>query len=391
MSQQNETNGRQPIASDSPSQTNSVDQSERDAALCLHLVSGIGPRAFGELVSHFGSAAEVLNAAPADLRDVPGIGTKLVSQIVDAQSKFDIEPTLKLCRDNDINILDPTCDEYPTPLKEIYDPPAILFSHGKLSQNDSIAIAIVGSRHATHYGKTVAEKLARGLSMAGFTIVSGLARGIDAAAHQGALKAGGRTIAVLGGGLLKMYPPEHKGLAGEIRNQGAVLSESLPMSAPKSGSFPKRNRIVTGLSLGVIVVEASDRSGALISARLSMEQGREVFAVPGRIDSRMSRGCHRLLRDGAKLVESVDDGIEALGPLAPPTPLTSEKTIRHPAELKLTEQESLVLNCIGSEATEFDQIIVQTGLPPSRVLSTISVLEIRRLIRRVSGTALVRS
>jgi DNA processing protein len=323
MSQQNETNGRQPIASDSPSQTNSVDQSERDAALCLHLVSGIGPRAFGELVSHFGSAAEVLNAAPADLRDVPGIGTKLVSQIVDAQSKFDIEPTLKLCRDNDINILDPTCDEYPTPLKEIYDPPAILFSHGKLSQNDSIAIAIVGSRHATHYGKTVAEKLARGLSMAGFTIVSGLARGIDAAAHQGALKAGGRTIAVLGGGLLKMYPPEHKGLAGEIRNQGAVLSESLPMSAPKSGSFPKRNRIVTGLSLGVIVVEASDRSGALISARLSMEQGREVFAVPGRIDSRMSRGCHRLLRDGAKLAESVDDVIEELGPLATPTQLTS--------------------------------------------------------------------
>ena len=163
------------------------------------------------------------------------------------------------------------------------------------------------------------------------------------------------------------------------------------MNAPKSGSFPQRNRIVTGLSLGLIVVEAGDRSGALISARLAMEQGREVFAVPGRIDSRMSRGCHRLIRDGAKLVECVDDVLDELGPLATPARVDSATTIHHPAELKLTEQESLVLNAITNEPTEFDVIVLNTGLPPARVLSTISVLEIRRLVKRISGTALVRS
>ncbi len=364
--------------------------SERDAALCLHLVPGIGPGVFGDLIAKFGSAAAALHAAPSEIRDIPGIGPKLHRQIVDASRSIDIQPQLELCRENDISILDQTDEQYPAPLKEIHDPPPILFSQGRLTAADSIAIAIVGTRHATHYGKTVTERLARGLAMAGFTIVSGLARGIDAAAHRGALQAGGRTIAVLGGGLLRMYPPEHAGLAAEIRNQGALLSEALPMNAPKSGSFPKRNRIVTGLSLGLIVVEAGDRSGALISARLAMEQNREVFAVPGRIDSRMSRGCHRLIRDGAKLVESVDDVLDELGPLATPTRLDAANTIHHPAELKLTDQETIVLNSIRNEPTEFDQIVVQTGLPPARVLSTISVLEIRRLIRRTSGTSFMR-
>ena len=226
--------------------------------------------------------------------------------------------------------------------------------------------------------------------MAGITIVSGLARGIDASAHHAAMEAGGRTLAVLGGGHLRLYPAEHADLAKRITNQGAVLSESLPESAPKNGSFPRRNRIVTGLSLGVIVVEAAQRSGALISARLAMEQGREVFAVPGQIDSRMSQGCHQLLKDGAKLVQSIDDVLEELGPLATPTQIDSETEIRHPAELKLSDQESQVLNAIKADATEFDLIMEQTGLPASRVLSTISVLEMRRLVKRVSGTALVR-
>jgi DNA processing protein len=363
---------------------------ERDAALRLKLVEGIGPRVFGELVNRFGSALNVLSASPAELRDTPGIGPKLISQLVSANTDTDLETQLKICHDNNIAILDQTSDSYPGPLKEIYDPPTILFSQGDLTESDAIAISIVGTRHATHYGKTVAEKLARGLSMAGFTIVSGLARGIDATAHRGALQAGGRTIAVLGGGILNLYPPEHAELASEIVNQGAILTEALPWAAPKSGSFPKRNRIITGLSLGVIVVEAGDRSGALISARLAMEQGREVFAVPGRIDSRMSRGCHRLIRDGAKLVESVDDVLEELGPLATPTRVDSENTVRHPAELKLTDQETKVLNAIGADPTEFDQIIATTQLPAARVLSTISVLEIRRLVRRISGTALVR-
>ena len=321
----------------------------------------------------------------------PVLAAGLVGKIVAAASGLAIRDQLRICLENDIQIYDQTCEQYPSQLKEIYDPPAILFGKGQLQPADALSIAIVGSRHATHYGKTVAENLARGLSLAGFTIVSGMARGIDAAAHRGALKAGGRTIAVLGGGLLNIYPPEHSTLAAEIAQQGALLSEALPRKAPKAGCFPKRNRIVTGLSLGLIVVEAGDRSGALISPRLAMEQGREVFAVPGRIDSRMSRGCHRLIRDGAKLVECVDDVLEELGPLATPATIDSQTSVHHPAELKLTEQESLVLNVISNEPTEFDVIVIETGLPPARVLSTISVLEIRRLVKRVSGTALVRS
>ena len=364
--------------------------SETEAALCLNLVAGIGPIVYADLVEAFGCPSNVLNAAPAQLREIPGVGSKLVQAIVTAKETVNVDQQLEICRQNEIQILDRDDAHYPERLAEIFDPPSILFCQGKLLPADNIAMAIVGTRHATNYGTKAAERLARGLSMAGVTIVSGLARGIDAAAHRGALESGGRTIAVLGGGHLNMYPPEHLDLARQVCRQGAVVSESLPESSPKSGSFPRRNRIVTGLSLGVIVVEAADRSGALISARLAMEQGREVFAVPGRIDSRNSRGCHRLIRDGAKLVESVDDVLEELGPMATPAQLDDETTIRRPAELKLTEQESKVLNAITSEPTQFDVIVEQTGLPPARVLSTISILEMRRLVRRVSGTALVR-
>lgn len=363
---------------------------ETQAALCLNLVSGIGPRIYSDLVKSFGSAKEVLDATPGQLREVPGVGAKLVREISKALESANVDEQLALCANNGIDILERESQQFPKQLSEIFDPPSILFSKGKILPADDLAIAIVGTRHCSQYGKKIAEQLARGLAMAGFTIVSGLARGIDAAAHRGALESGGRTIAVLGGGHLKMYPPEHLDLAKEIQGSGAVITESLPQSAPKSGSFPRRNRIVSGMSLGVIVVEAAQRSGALISARLAMEQGREVFAVPGRIDNRMSRGCHRLIRDGAKLVETVDDVLEELGPLATPTSVNGETEIRHPAEMKLTDQEAKVLNAIKIEPTEFDWIVQETGLPPARVLSTISVLEIRRLARRVSGTALVR-
>lgn len=365
-------------------------ESETAAALCLNLVAGIGPIVYAALIQAFGSPANVLNAPPAQLREIPGVGSKLVHAIATAQETVDVQQQLDLCRQHAIAILARDEAHYPQRLGEIFDPPSILFCRGNMIPADNIAIAIVGTRHATNYGLKTAEQLARGLSMAGVTIVSGLARGIDAAAHRGALESGGRTIAVLGGGHLKMYPAEHNDLAKQICSQGAVVSESLPESSPKSGSFPRRNRIITGLSLGVIVVEAAGRSGALISARLAMEQGREVFAVPGRIDSRNSRGCHRLLRDGAKLVESVDDVLEELGPMASPTQVDNETSIRTPAELKLTEQESKVLNAITSEATPFDVIVQITGLPPARVLSTISILEMRRLVKRLSGTTLIR-
>ena len=285
-----------------------------EATFRLVLVPGVGPRTRRLLLDRFGSAAAVLSAAPSQLREVPGIGPKLTCAIVQAQ-QADVRSILQDCREHQIEIIADSEAAYPQLLREIYDPPGVLFVRGSLSPQDAIAVAIVGTRHASHYGLRQAERLARGLAAAGITVVSGLARGIDAAAHRGALAAGGRTIAVLASGLLNVYPPEHGELAEDIRGQGALVSESPPHSPPKSGAFPQRNRLIAGMSLGIVVVEAAQRSGALISAEHAMEQGREVFAVPGRVDNCTSRGCHRLIREGAKLVERVDDILDELGPL----------------------------------------------------------------------------
>jgi DNA processing protein len=376
----------------------SARQQAIESSLRLQLVQGVGPRIYADLIDRFGDAHSVLSATPEQLRSVPGVGTKLMHSIVNAPSQTDVASVMADCQSNGIEVLDRNHRSYPKMLAQIYDPPSILFYKGTIEPVDQLSIAIVGTRHSSNYGDTIARKLAHGLSMAGLTIVSGLARGIDAQAHKAALAAGGRTLAVLGGGILKMYPPEHETLAAEIASCGAVISEALPLQAPQAGCFPRRNRIVTGLSLGVVVVEAGDRSGAAISARLAMEQGREVFAVPGRIDSRNSSGCHQLIRDGATLVRSVDDVLEQLGPLSTPVVVRkraeqgdqSEQIIKHPAELKLSDQETAILQCIGQQPTAFDDIMHQTGLPASRVLSTISVLEVRRLIRRLSSTSFVR-
>ena len=381
---------------DSNAEPKSPRQESLEAALRLQLVPGVGPRVYGDLIQRFGSAENALYAPPQELRAVPGVGAKLMQAIINAETQIDVSKVLATCKANGIGILDRDDPSYPKMLSEIYDPPSILFHRGTIEPVDQLSIAIVGTRHSSNYGDTVARRLAHGLAMAGLTIVSGLARGIDAQAHRAALAAGGRTIAVLGGGLLKMYPPEHKQLAADVAANGAVLSEALPEQSPQAGCFPRRNRIVTGLSLGVIVVEAGDRSGAAISARLAMEQGREVFAVPGRIDSNNSRGCHQLIRDGATLVRSVDDVLEQLGPLVSPVSIKrktdsgEETVIRHPAELKLSDQESMILQSISKEPTGFDDIMQQTGLPANRVLSTISVLEVRRLIKRLSSTSFVR-
>ena len=360
------------------------------AALRLSLIAGVGPRIHQQLLTHFGTAAAVLRAPVSELRQVPGVGPKLSRSIATSADEVDVDIELQICRDNDVGILRPTDDRYPRMLKEIDDPPSVLFMAGDVLPQDALSVAIVGSRHATHYGLQTAERLSAGLARAGFTIVSGLARGIDTAAHRGALNAGGRTIAVLGSGVLNVYPPEHKELALDISHNGALISEAPPRRGPMSGAFPQRNRLITGLSLGTIVVEASERSGALISARHAMEQNREVFAVPGRIDSRMSKGCHQLIRDGAKLVQSIDDVLEEFGPLVEATSTEDGHTVRHPAELQLNEQEQQVLDAISSEPTEIDEVAATSGLPVHRVLSTISVLEMRRLIRRASGHQVAR-
>jgi DNA processing protein len=371
----------------------SIDRATSDALLDelrLCLVTGVGPRLRQALLERFGSSAAVLAAAPGDLREVPGVGPKTSRAIVDARNDPAALALIEECRRHQIDLLMPSHAEYPRPLKDITDPPGVLFGRGKMLPRDALAIAIVGSRHATHYGLMQAERLASGLARAGLTIVSGLARGIDAAAHRGALAAGARTIAVLGSGVLNIYPPEHAELAEEVMAHGALLSEAAPHSEPFAGAFPQRNRIISGMSLGIIVVEASRQSGALITARLANEQGRQVFAVPGRVDSRTSQGCHRLIRDGAKLVESIDDVLEELGPLVEAAPAPSGHVIHHPAELSLNEVEQKVLAAIPTEATPIDQVIAESGLTAAPVLATLSVLEMKRLVRRTSGSLVQR-
>lgn len=360
------------------------------ANLRLALIPGVGPVIRQALLERFGSAEAVLAAAPSRLREVAGVGTTLARKIVAASELVDAERELCVCREHGVTILADTDTAYPRLLREIHNPPGILFVDGELKPEDALAVAIVGTRHATSYGRQQAERLAAGLARAGLTIVSGLARGIDGAAHRAALQAGGRTLAVLGSGVLNIYPPEHKGLAGEVRARGALISENPPMSEPVSGAFPQRNRLISGLSLGVIVIEAAERSGALITARHAMEQGREVFAVPGRVDSRTSRGCHRLIRDGAKLVECVEDVLDEFGPLVEAAPRPDGTVMHHPAELQLNELELQVLNAITSDAISIDRVVEASGLPVQRVLATVSVLEMRSLIRRVSGNSVMR-
>jgi DNA processing protein len=358
--------------------------------LQLALVPGVGPRTRRALLERFGSSEAVLSAAPSELREVPRVGPKLARRIVNARSDVDVDEQLGLCRTYGIAVLTESQEEYPRLLREIHDPPSVLFVKGRLLPRDGLALAIVGTRHATRYGLQQAERLAGSLARGGLTIVSGLARGIDAAAHRGALAVGGRTLAVLGGGLLNVYPHEHGQLAEQVAAQGALLSEAPLRAVPQGGTFPQRNRIISGLALGTLVVEAGERSGALITARHAMEQGREVFAVPGRVDGRTARGCHRLIRDGAKLVETADDVLEELGPLVEATPLDDGQFVHHPAELALNDLEQKVLAAIGTEATPVDTIAAETGLAISQVLSTLSVLEMRRLIRRLSGTTVAR-
>jgi len=356
----------------------------------LVLIPGVGPRTRKLLLERFGSPAAVVNAAPSELQDVPGVGPKLTDRILAARCEIDAEHQIHLCRELGIGLLTEADAEYPRLLREIPDPPGVLFLRGSLKPQDGLAVGIVGTRHGTSYGLRQAERLAGSLARAGLTIVSGLARGIDAAAHRGALAAGGRTVGVLASGVLKIYPPEHEKLAAEVAAQGALLSEQPPYTEPLGGMFPQRNRIISGLSLGVIVVEAAERSGALITARHAMEQGREVFAVPGNVDSRASRGCHRLIRDGAKLIESAGDVLEELGPLVEALPRHDGQPIHHPAELLLNEVEQQVLGVIGTQATTIDEIVADSGLSVPQILSTLSVLEMRHLVRRLSGTTVLR-
>jgi DNA processing protein len=283
-------------------------------------------------------------------------------------------------------------DRYPAWLRAIPDPPAVLYCDGRIEPRDRQAVAIVGARKATPYGLRITETLARELSGAGFTIVSGLARGIDAAAHRAALEAGGRTIAVLGCGLDVTYPPEHASLREEIAASGAVLTEFPAGTPPKPSHFPQRNRIISGLSLGVVVVEAAEDSGSLITARLALEQGREVFAVPGPLDAPLSRGPHGLIKQGAKLVETADDIIEELLPqigntltptLSPRGRGKGEGEFSEPKGL--TSEERMVYSLMSRDPLHLDDLTERSGLTPAGVAGILLALELKGVARQLPG------
>ncbi len=357
----------------------------------LNLIQGVGPRIRHKLQEQFGSASQILNAPRQELLNVPGIGTKLANAIIYRSAKSTAEEEVKRCRQNGYQILSEEAENYPSLLREMPDPPSLLYCKGNLLPEDELAVAIVGSRKCTVYGLQQAEKIAGTLARAGITVVSGLARGIDRAAHQGALNAGGRTIAVMATGLSHIYPPEHQQLSEEVANQGALVTEFPLDQAPVAGLFPQRNRIISGLSMGVVLIEAGRKSGALHTARHAYEQGREVFAVPGRIDHPASAGCHDLIRDGAMLVRSVEDILEGLGPAKTPVMTAQNREVHAPRELSLSEFERDILNLVTLEPQHLNEIVQSSTLDSSRILSTLTILEMRKVVKRLPGGYLVRA
>ena len=378
----------------------SVDESDLLDLIRLTAVAGVGPKTSRALLAQFGSAGAVLRAPEASIREVAGVGPKLAAQIARADRDIDAAAELALCRQLGVTPIPHGSPNYPAALGEIPDPPALIYVRGTIEPVDALAVAIVGSRKCTSYGLRIAERLATSLARVGITVVSGLARGIDAAAHRGAMAGGGRTLAVLANGLSQVYPPEHKKLADEVAAAGALIAESPMRQEPLAGLFPQRNRIISGLSLGVVVVEATPRSGSLSTASHATEQNREVFAVPGPVDSLPSRGCHHLIRDGARLVETVDDILEELGPavrhirkpaeLADATSAGPTSSPRPEAELSLSAPERQLLAHLGDRPIAVDGLIAASGLSASQTMATLSLLEMRRLVRRFPGPQFAR-
>jgi len=362
------------------------DESERHALLRVLLVDGIGPVLARRLLAHFHHPQAILKASEEALCQVPGIGRKLAHELRTQATADRLERELQLCAREQVRILWASDPDYPPELAAIPVPPLALWVRGQLLPRDRLAVAVVGSRAATAYGTRQTERLAGNLASIGFTIVSGLARGIDASAHRAALRCQGRTIAVLASGLHAIYPPEHLELAERIAEHGALLSENPMTRAPKSGLFPMRNRIISGLSLGVLVVEAARRSGALITVSHALEQGRDVFAVPGPVDSPLSQGCHQLIKDGAWLVETPADIFDVLRPQAARLAKTLfGSPARHPFESELNDTDRRVLDALSRDALDCDQLTRRTGLPPHTLGASLTRLELRHFIRRLPG------
>ncbi len=361
------------------------------ALIGLNMFCDIGSARLKKLLDYFGKPENILKAPCEELMGVSGIGKEIARKVTSLKEK-DIDEEFDLVRKYNLKIITLDDAEYPENLRHIPDPPIVLYVKGALEAEDKFSIGIVGSRRASFYGLSCAEKFAGDLANCGMTIVSGLARGIDTSSHRGALKAGGRTIAVIGSGFKHLYPAENKELAEEISRSGAVISE-FPMDAkPLPQNFPCRNRIISGLSLGVLVVEAARNSGALITADCALEQGRDVFALPGKIDSGNSFGTNGLIKQGAKLVSCAEDIIEEFSMPIITNPNKREiKDAILESKVCLSGNESLLYNLISEQPVLLDEIIEKSGFAIPEISGILLNLQLRRLIRQIPGKQFVRT
>jgi len=364
----------------------------REALVALNLVEHVGPVRVRQLLQHFGDPVAILGASRTQLLHVSGIGEETAVAIAGWERTVELGAELKRICEFGCRIVTQADGEYPDLLRQIYDPPIVLYVRGELLPKDKNSVAMVGSRMSTHYGIEVARKLAYQLAYLGVTVVSGGARGVDSAAHQGALSAKGRTIVVLGTGINLVFPPENAELYERVASNGAVLTQ-FPFNRPgDKQTFPIRNRLVAGMTLGTVVVEANLTSGALITANFANEYGRQVFAVPGRIDSPRSKGCHDLIKKGAKLCEGAEDILSEFEYLFPPSnksPSAVETGILLAIELSANEQK--VYDVLSAEETGIDDVIRKSGLPASAVSVVLLSLEMKRLIRQLPGKLFVRN
>ncbi len=358
--------------------------------LALTLTKDIGPVTAKRLLSAFRTPKRVFEASPNELKDVEGINSSKINSISEFNSWDEVNKEIDEINRHNVRIIRYTDEEYPENLRYIDDSPVILYAKGSFIKKDKYAVAIVGSRNMTHYGKKITETIASELALCGITIVSGMARGIDATSHKSALKANGRSIAVLGSGLDNPYPPENKGLFNELSEKGCVISEFPMGTPPNKENFPQRNRLISGLSLGVLVVEAAARSGSLITAGCALDQGKEVFAVPGSITSANSEGTHELIKKGAKLVQKAEDILEDIAPhlkglRGSANGLSEENLSVNLNGLEINDEEKAICNLLGSEPKHIDVISREAKMHAGRALGILLGLEIKGIVKQSEG------
>lgn len=363
---------------------------ELEAKVALTMARKFTPLAVTNLLKRFGSAAAVVAARKEDITNTPKVNKQAADALADVLRKGEHLRELEACETYGIALIQIEDAAYPQLLKRIDDPPALLYVRGEITAADDLSLAIVGGRSASYYGTAHAARFARDFATRRVTVVSGLARGIDTASHRAAIEAGGRTIAVVGSGLLEVYPPENKQFSLELAGHGAVISE-FPLDTPgRARNFPQRNRIISGLSLGVLVVEATRKSGSLITARMALEQGREVFALPGKVDSELSEGPHHLIREGAYLVTEpahIYEDLPALKLLPEEAPTGKRASV--PQGMSPTEA-ALWRVLLPSDGRTVDELMAATSMAPAQISSGLLTLEMKRLAKALPGKRYVR-